>query len=114
MHGVLRQERDIRQPHPVQTEGFMETNRVLERNQMFHQPPADLPVIETPAVDAEGLGNHLEALRRRIVVERHHVLDQHRIAQAMGQVEKTAEAVGHGMYRAENRIGKRQAGLHAA
>ena len=92
----------------------MEADRMFEGDQVLHQAPADLPVIEAPAVDAEGLGDDLEAVRRRVVVERHHVFHQHRVAQAVGQVEKAAEAMGHRMHRAEDRVGERQPGLHAA
>ena len=84
---MLGQERNIRHAHPMQAEGFMEANRMLQRDQMVHQTPADLPVIEATAVDAERLGNHLETLRRRAVVERHHMLHQHRVAQPVGQIE---------------------------
>ena len=68
----------------MQTKGFMEADSALQRDQVVHQARADLPVVETAAVDAKYLGNHLEALRGRAVVERHHVLHQHGVAQAMG------------------------------
>jgi len=99
---VLGQERNVRHPHAVQAEGFVEADRMLERDQMLHQPPTDLQMGEAAAVDAERLGNHLEALRRRVVVERHHMLHQHRVAQAVRQVEEAAEAVGHGMHCSED------------
>ncbi|MDT4826546.1 hypothetical protein FQZ97_598610 [compost metagenome] len=42
------------------------------------------------------------------------MLHQHRVAQAVRQVEETAQAVGHGMHRAEDGVGEGQACLHAA
>ncbi|MCY1238397.1 hypothetical protein D9M72_511340 [compost metagenome] len=75
MHRMLRQERNVRGPDAMQTEGFVKADGVLEGDQVFDQAPTDLPVIQASAVDAEGLGDHLEALRCRIVIEGHHMLD---------------------------------------
>ncbi len=92
----------------------METDGALERNQVFHQSSADLPMIQSTAVDAQRLGDYLETVRRRGVVECHDMLHQHRVAQPMGQVQKAPQAVGHGVHGTENGIGERQPGLHAA
>lgn len=69
----------------MQGEALVETHGVLEGDQVVHQALADLPLGQTAAIDAEGLGDHLEAFRRGAVVERHHVFDQRRVAQAVGR-----------------------------
>lgn len=112
-HRVAREEGNVGAADPVQGEALVETHGVLEGDQVVHQALADLPLGQTAAIDAEGLGDHLEAFRRGAVVERHHVFDQRRVAQAVGQVEIAAEAVRHGMHRAEDGVGEGQPGLHA-
>ncbi len=73
---------------------------------MLHQPLAHLPVVQSAWVDPQSLRNLAIPLRGRVVVECHHMFDQHGVADTMGQVEVAAEAVGHGMHRAENRVGE--------